>query len=145
MRVVTFLAQFAIVQPNNLLTIVNVPIDSQVVGLPHSLVVLVYVDWLETNVRHLLRLALFDGQGEPVLSTIDQHPIHVEMPVEVGRPAGVPRGMTFKIPLALNLTGLNLPAGMYEWRATVGQEQHADWNTVFMLVPPPTPGGQVSS
>ena len=115
---------------------VNAPIDSLAVGAAHSLVAIVYVDWLETNIRHTLRLALFDAEGDPVVSGPEDEALCVEMPVEIGRPAGVPRGMTFKIPLALNLTGLHLPAGMYEWRVTVGQVQNPEWNNSFVLLGP---------
>lgn len=135
MRVVTFLAQFAIVQSTNLLTVVNAPIDSLAIGAAHSLVAIVYVDWLETNIRHILRLELFDGEGETVLSGPEREPLCVEMPVEIGRPAGVPRGMTFKIPVALNLTGLNLLPGMYEWRVKIGETKNSEWNNSFLLLP----------
>jgi hypothetical protein len=136
LRIVTFLAQFAIVQPTNLLTVVNAPIDSLAVGAAHSLVAIVYVDWLETNIRHTLRLELFDGEGDVVLSGAEREPFRVEMPVEIGRPAGVPRGMTFKIPVALNLTGLHIPPGMYEWRVNVGETKNPEWNNSFVLLPP---------
>lgn len=129
---VTFLAQFAIVQPTNLLTVVNAPIDSLAIGAPHSFVAIVYVDWLETNIKHTLTIGLFDAAGDAVPA--GGEPLQIRMPVEVGRPAGVPRGMTFKIPVALNLTGLHLPAGMYEWKVSVGEVQNPEWNNAFMLL-----------
>ena len=136
LRVVTFLAQFAIVQPSNLLTIVNAPIDSVIVGAAHSVVALVYVDWLETNMRHTLKLELIDGEGELVRSGPDNEVLRVEFPIEIGRPAGVPRGMTFKIPLSVNLTGLYIPPGTYEWKVSVGDVVNPDWNNSFVLLNP---------
>jgi len=117
---------------------VNAPIDSLQIGAAHSLVAIVYVDWLETNIRHTLTLELFDTEGKLVLSGPDNEPYRVQMPVEIGRPAGVPRGMTFKIPVALNLTGLHIDPGMYEWRVNVGDVQNSDWNTSFILLAQPT-------
>jgi hypothetical protein len=134
LRVVTFLAQFAVVQPNNLLSVINAPIDSIAVGGAHSIVAIVYVDWLETNIQHTLTLELYNAEGGLVLSGPDLEPFRIQMPVEIGRPAGVPRGMTFKIPVALNLSGLNIDPGMYEWRVRVGETQNTDWNTAFILL-----------
>ena len=134
MRVVTFLAQFAIVQPNNLLSVINAPIDSIAVGGAHAIVAIVYVDWLETNIRHTLTLQLYDAEGKLVRSGPDNDSYRVSLPVEIGRPAGVPRGMTFKLPLALNLSGLHIEPGIYEWRVSLGDMHHADWNTSFLLL-----------
>jgi hypothetical protein len=133
-RVVTFLAQFAIVQSNNLLSVVNAPIDSIVVGGAHSIVAIVYVDWLETNIRHTLMLQLYDAEGQLVRSGPDNDSFRICLPVEIGRPAGVPRGMTFKLPVALNLSGLHIDPGVYEWRVSLGDTRHADWNTSFLLL-----------
>lgn len=89
-----------------------------------GLAVKIAVPWDEANVAHdfLAQLVTEDGM-DPVLPDADggleATPIKVEGRFEAGRPAGLPPGSDLDAPFAVNLTGLPLAPGRYEWRVTI--------------------------
>lgn len=60
-------------------------------------------------------------------------PLQVEMDFEVGRPPGLVRGSTIDHALALNIGGLPLQPGRYEWRLQIGDEQRDNWRAPFLV------------
>lgn len=76
---------------------------------PMGVRVIVEVDWHEANEPHNFRLELQDPDGHPVLVGETAEPLLIKGTLEVGRPAGHPRGVPFNVPLAFNFAPLPLP------------------------------------
>lgn len=138
MRVVTFLAQFAHCQ-NNQLTVVNGVADTITSMSPFALAAIVYIGWDETNMRHEVRYDLVDSGGAPVTFPGMPPGLGITMPLEVGRPPGIARGMTFQIPQSINFGPMPFAPGGYEFRVTVAGAGNADWNCPFTVRLPPQP------
>ncbi len=68
------------------------------------------------------RLVTEDG-GDPVLPKPEggaaPNPIEVQGRFETGRPPGLPPGTDLDAPFAVNMAGLPLPAGRYEWQVLI--------------------------
>jgi len=89
-----------------------------------ALAVKISVPWDAANIPHAFsaRLVTEDGadtaltgpEGEPVVT-----PIQFEGQFEAGRPAGVPPGIELDAPFAVNIAGLPLPVGRYEWTVAI--------------------------
>jgi hypothetical protein len=92
-----------------------------------ALAVKIAVPWDEANVPHdfSARLLTEDG-GDPVLATPDNEgattPIEFQGRFEAGRPAGLAPGSELDAPFAVNIAGLPLPPGRYEWQVAVDAE-----------------------
>jgi hypothetical protein len=78
-----------------------------------ALAVLLIIDWDETNEPHKIEAVLMTDDGDAV--EVHDQPIHLSAQVEVGRPAGMKRGMSINAPLTFSVNGLALPAGGYRW------------------------------
>ncbi|PZR53823.1 hypothetical protein DNL40_06835 [Xylanimonas oleitrophica] len=114
---------------------------------PQSVVVLLDVGWDETNRDITVHVELLDQDGHPVAvpGPAGARSLSFDAKVQVGRPAGVAPGTSFKTPLALNIgPGIPLEAGRYEWRVTIDGEHHEDWSEFFTVQAaqhqPGTPG-----
>jgi hypothetical protein len=82
------------------------------------------VPWDAANVQHefTARLVTEDG-GDPMLPQSDggELPTRIEFQgqFEAGRPPGLAPGSDLDAPFAVNLSGLPLPAGRYEWQVAI--------------------------
>jgi hypothetical protein len=92
-----------------------------------ALAVKIAVPWEGANTPHSFtaRLVTEDG-ADPVLPLPDgtsaPSVIQFEGRFEAGRPAGVPPGSDLDAPFAVNIAGLPLVAGRYEWRLAIDNE-----------------------
>jgi hypothetical protein len=105
---------------------------------PHALIILIDVDWTETNRRFNLRAELVDSDMQPVMvqTGVGEQPVQIEGEVEVGRPAGLPPGSSIRVPFVASFGPLVLVAGSrYEWRVTINGEREEDWSEGFHVRP----------
>ena len=90
---------------------------------PFTLVILLDIDWNETNTQHQLKCQLLTTDGDPVLVPGPHglpQPILFEAVAEAGRMPGAIRGAPVRMPLTLNIPGgIPLEPGIYEWRVEV--------------------------
>ena len=92
-----------------------------------ALAVKIAVPWDAANTPHtfVARLVTEDG-GDPVLPGPDGEsaatPIQFEGQFEAGRPPGLTPGSDLDAPFAVNIAGLPLPAGRYEWHVAIDGE-----------------------
>jgi hypothetical protein len=92
-----------------------------------GLAVKIGVPWDAANMRHefVARLVTEDG-GDPVLPKSEggAEAMRVEFQgqFESGRPPGLSPGSELDAPFAVNITGLPLPAGRYEWQVHIDGE-----------------------
>jgi len=98
------------------------------------------VPWEETNRPHKLRLILIDDDGQAV--AIEGAPVEISGEFEVGRPSGLPPGMSLDSVLALNMGPMPLERGKrYTWRLTIDEQSRDDWQVSFVVRKgPPQPG-----
>ncbi len=89
-----------------------------------GLAVKISVPWDAANIPHdfAARLVTEDGR-DPVLPKPEggaaPSPIEVQGRFETGRPPGLPPGSDLDAPFVVNMAGLPLPAGRYEWQVLV--------------------------
>ena len=92
-----------------------------------ALAVKISVPWEAANTPHdfAARLVTEDG-GDPILTGPEGEPmptpINFQGRFEAGRPAGVPPGIDLDAPFAVNIAGLPLPHGRYEWTVAIDGE-----------------------
>ncbi len=92
-----------------------------------ALAVKIAVPWDAANVQHdfSARLVTEDG-GPPLLTTAGAQgvatPIEFQGRFEAGRPPGLPPGSDLDAPFAVNIAGLPLPPGRYEWLVAIDGE-----------------------
>jgi hypothetical protein len=93
-----------------------------------ALAVKILVPWDAANVPHdfSARLVTEDG-GDPVLATSPEGPavptpIEFQGRFEAGRPPGLAPGSELDAPFAVNIAGLPLPSGRYEWQVAIDAE-----------------------
>ncbi len=85
---------------------------------PHAVAVLVKVPWDRTDESLPLHLVLQDADGHPVEVPSPGGPQRIENhgSIQVGRPTGLPPGITLNASFALNVPPLPLAPGRYSWR-----------------------------
>jgi hypothetical protein len=88
-----------------------------------SLAILIEVPWTETNTPHVFRADLLTADGDVV--SVDGNEISLTGQFEVGRPPGIKPGTSLNTPLAMQINALSLPAGGYEWRLFIDEDQVA--------------------
>ena len=92
-----------------------------------ALAVKIAVPWDAANMPHdfTARLVTEDG-GDPVLAGAEGEteptPIQFEGRFEAGRPPGLAPGSELDAPFAVNIAGLPLPSGRYEWHVAIDGE-----------------------
>lgn len=101
-----------------------------------ALAVRVEVPWDEANVRKKVRLFLHDADGHAVMLPGTQTPIELNAELEVGRPAGMPRGIPIDTAFAVQGMPLVLPSGRYVWRLAIGEREDDLWQVGFYVRPP---------
>ena len=80
-----------------------------------SLVVRLDIPWTMTNQQVPWSLSLVDQDGHLFTPGGDFEPIKIDAELHLERPAGVPEGSSFDVPLLFPFVGLPLRAGSYEW------------------------------
>jgi hypothetical protein len=103
---------------------------------PHSLVILLDVDWNETNHQFQMRAELVDSDMQPVTvqTPMGEQAIALEALMEVGRPPGHPHGTPVRVPFAATFGPLVLqPGTRYEWRVSIDGTHEADWSESFTI------------
>jgi hypothetical protein len=110
-----------------------------------AVVILLEVDWDETNVRHQLVCELLTDDGQPVTigTPVGQQLIRMEAIAEAGRPPGTVHGDPARVPIVFAFPpGLPLQPGRYQWRASVTGFDRATEAEFFTILPsgPPQPG-----
>ena len=109
---------------------------------PFAVVIVVDIDWSETNQPHQLTCELLNDDGQPVevKGPVGEQPLRFGMRVEAGRPPGTSHGSVFRSASAINVAGgLPLPPGRYQWRATVDGYPDATATESFVVDSPPNP------
>jgi hypothetical protein len=101
------------------------------------LALLLAVPWDLAN--HRLNLSLdFKHEDGGAFLTKDavgnEVPLIIRAEIEVGRPAGLLRGVSLDVPLAIELPSLQLaPGRRYEWVLTIDGENKEDWRVAFLV------------
>jgi hypothetical protein len=113
---------------------------------PMAIAIKIEVPWTEANVRHGLRLALFDEDERPVVipTQTGEQPFEFHIPFEVGRPAGLQAGTPLDVTLAINMGPFPLqPGSWYVWRCFINDASEDHWQVSFSTRPsPPSPPSQ---
>ena len=92
-----------------------------------GLAVKIAVPWDEANITHdfSAKLVTEDG-GHPVLPRAEggaaPTPLEFQGRFETGRPPGIPPGSDLDAPFVVNIAGLPLAVGRYEWQVLIDQE-----------------------
>lgn len=109
---------------------------------PSAIAIVATVPWDETNQRHTLKLALLDGNGQPVKvpTPKGEEALAITMGFEIGRPPGATKGQSFNVPLAVNMGPLPLASGIYEWRCTIDDVGDDVWRLPFECMGQVQPG-----
>ena len=95
-----------------------------------SIAVKIEVPWDKTNVSHKLKLLLLTEDGQPVM--VNERPCEIQADFEVGRPPGLKPGTPIDVPLAINMSQLNLlPSSRYVWRCSINDETDETWQLSF--------------
>lgn len=104
---------------------------------PMALVVLIEVDWTESNRKFPFRAELLTADGHPVTTQtpLGEQPVTLEGDFEAGRPPGIPAGTPLAIPFAVNLgPGFPLVHGQrYEWRVHLDGRTEESWAASFLV------------
>lgn len=101
---------------------------------PHAIVAIIHVPWNEANRMHTARLILQDADGRVVQIETPNGlvPLVHEQQFEVGRPAGVPEGISLESPVVVNIgPGLPLTSGRYAWRLEIDDRTRQEWVAPF--------------
>jgi hypothetical protein len=101
-------------------------------------VILLVVDWNETNQQFQMRADLVDSdmQSVTIQTTLGEQPIALEAQIEVGRPPGLPHGTSVRVPFAAGVGPLNLTPGQrYVWRVTINGQHEEGWSESFTVRP----------
>jgi hypothetical protein len=93
-----------------------------------ALAVKIAVPWDAANIPHDFSARLLTEDGtDPVLATggagdPTATPIEFQGRFEAGRPPGLAPGSDLDAPFAVNISGLPLPPGRYEWQVSIDAE-----------------------
>jgi excisionase family DNA binding protein len=102
---------------------------------------LIAVPWDLANQDLSFELKLLDEDGQPVRTPNnlgEDAPIELSAALQVGRPAGLVRGITLDVPLAVQMPHLVLtPGRRFEWVLTINGESKEDWRMPFLVVARP--------
>lgn len=104
-----------------------------------ALAVKVSVPWDRANEKHQIHAALITDDGDAV--DVGAGPVEVQGELEVGRPAGLKRGVPLDAPFALSFSGLVLQPGGYVWVLEIDGDEMARTTFRVMEGPPGLPPG----
>ncbi len=103
------------------------------------LALLLGIPWRQANTKIHLSLTLCELGGSDVEPRRDEHasefrlPVRMEAEVEVGRPPGLPDGVTLDAPMAFPMPPVELgPGRQFEWVLKVDNEGRPEWRYPFM-------------
>jgi hypothetical protein len=95
-----------------------------------SIAIKIEVPWDQTNVSHKLKLVLLTEDGQPV--TVNDRVCEIQADFEVGRPPGLKPGTPIDVPLAINMSQLNLlPSSHYVWHCSIDDKTDETWRLGF--------------
>ncbi|GLV09818.1 hypothetical protein MyChFU_31380 [Mycobacterium intracellulare subsp. chimaera] len=103
---------------------------------PFAVVIILDIDWSETNHPHRVTCELLTDDGQPVKvqGPVGAQPLRFEMQVEAGRPPGTIHGTALRSPLSVNVGGgVPLTPGRYQWRASVEGFDEATTTESFLV------------
>ena len=99
-----------------------------------SIAVKIEVPWTETNISHKLKLVLLTEDGQPVM--VADRSCEIQADFEVGRPPGLRPGTPIDVPLAINMSQLQLlPDSHYVWRCFIDDKTDETWQLSFSTRP----------
>ena len=87
-----------------------------------ALAVIIGVPWDQANDQLQVDALLMDEDGQLVQAETEPErfqPVAASAQLEVGRPAGLKRGMTLNAPFAFTFNGVALPPGGYRWELQI--------------------------
>ena len=87
-----------------------------------TIVIVLDIDWDETNTPHRLTIELLTQDGQPATATgpFGPQPIWFQATAEAGRAVGAVPGTSVRMPFAISIgAGLQLEPGLYQWRVSV--------------------------
>lgn len=109
-------------------------------GHPSAVALYFQVPWDQSDDEHKFKLELLTSDGDAVLDQ-EGNPIAIEGGIQTGRPPGLMKGTPLDASMAVSLPPLPLVPSRYEWRLTVGGQQHEDWRLPFNVIEPPAMPG----
>lgn len=137
MRVSVYLADYAQADENGKVHAIGLFWTNASTPLPpFAVVIVVDIDWSETNEQHRVTCELLDDDGQPVAvpGPVGKQPLRFEMLVEAGRPPKTLHGTSFRSALAVNIGGgMPLVPGRYQWRASVEGFDEATATESFLV------------
>lgn len=85
---------------------------------PSAVVIMLGIPWDRTNQKIHVLLELTDSDGKLVVvpGQFGETEVKIEADVEVGRPPGVPAGVTLEANLAPSIPSLPIAPGRYSWQ-----------------------------
>ena len=101
---------------------------------PMAIAIKIEVPWDEANRRHVLKLALLDADGQPVMvpTPTGDRAVEISGDFEVGRPPGLKPGTPLDVAMGINMGPLPLqPGGRYVWRCSIDDKLSEDWQVAF--------------
>ena len=103
---------------------------------PLAIAAVIDVPWDRADVLHDWKLELLDADGMPVL--MNDLPVLVAGQFQVSRGEIALPGSPLPMPLAVNFSGLALPAGLrFAWRLVIDDDTEPDWQVAFTVAEPP--------
>lgn len=137
MRFSLFLADFAQTDEKGKINAIGLSWTNITTPLPpFAVVIVVDIDWSETNQPHRVTCELLDDDGQPVRvqGPVGAQPLRFEMQVEAGRPPRTIHGTAFRSALAVNVGGgMPLAPGRYQWRVSVDGFHEATTTESFVV------------
>jgi len=137
MRVTMMLADAAQVADSKLFVLgggINVVPSSPA---PLAIAAVIDVPWDQTDRMHDWKLELLDADGMPVM--MNDLPVVVAGQFQVSRGQSAQPGVPLPMPLAVNFSGLALPAGLrFAWRLVIDDDTEPDWQVFFGVAEAPT-------
>ncbi len=104
---------------------------------PLAIAVKIEIPWDRADVTHDWTLELLDADGMCVM--VNDLPVLVQGQFQIGRADHLPPGSPLPMPLAVNFSGLSLPAGQrFAWRLVIDDTTEPDWQLAFSVAEAPT-------
>jgi hypothetical protein len=135
-RVTLMLAESAQVADNKLFILGGGITVIPATPAPLAIAVKIEVPWDQADVTHDWKLELLDADGMPVM--VNDLPVLVQGQFLIGRGEDLLPGSPLPMPLAVNFSGLDLPAGQrFSWRLVIDDDTEPDWQLAFSVAGAP--------